>query len=197
VLASLFRLEKAINFPVPPTSIQVPVEQNCVGWDENVSWQNQSPNPDLTNSEPGEQVFFVKGESIGLSLLEKEENAGNKVFQYALQQAGNPVPTILGFQRGTGRAKLSQYAALSAYQPYQNFAIAGQGPLGERTFYMDAGRTGVANANQTTLYITVLGEVTTDDLVNAPQLSLISASGGAWLPQGNPAAGACYRIRDV
>lgn len=161
------------------------MERDNTSFDTKPNWQNQNADVNMTISEPGEQVWFIKGETLGKVLLELDQNAQAKVFQYQLQQAGNPTPSTLYCGEGTGRVMFSHALALSAYQPYTNMAVASEGPHGERMMTVDCPRDyDDIDTDCTIITITVVGNVLS--VATAPQISMIAARGGAFLPAGGP-----------
>lgn len=184
-LAALFRIKRLKEFPLPPLTTNVAMERNNTSFETKPNWQNQNPDNNMTISEPGEQVWFIKGETLGKVLMELDQNALAKVFQYQLQQAGNPNPSILNFGQGTGRVMFSHILALSAYQPYTNMAVAAEGPHGERMIHVDCPRDfDDFDTDCTIITYNVLGSVAS--IADQPQISMIAARGGAFLPTGAP-----------
>lgn len=129
--------------------------------------------------------WFVKGETLGLVLMELDTNFDGKVFTYKLQQAGQPNPDILPFSRGTGRPKFSHAIPTSAlnYQPYGVVEIAGVGPNGERMIGIDTARAAAADIDSTVMTVTILGTTTPADTLTGI-LSVVGARGGAFLGVG-------------
>lgn len=187
-LAALFRIKNTTNLPLPSIEWNIPVDQNVTTLEAKISWQDQSADPLLTRSQQGEQVWFVKGETLGVVLIELDQNRPGNQFAYQAQQAGQPTPTDLPAAIGTGRILFSHWLATSQYQPHTAVEIAGVGPLGERTVYVDGARAGATDF--TNIAITITGTVTSDMVTaGGAQLNMVSASGGAWQPNGQPGVG--------
>lgn len=184
-LAALFRIKQLKEFPLPPLTLNVAMEHASSSFDSRSSWQNQNPDRNMTISEPGEQVWFIKGETLGLVLMELDQNYTAKVFGYKLQQAGNPDQNIITTGQGTGRFMFSHALATTSYQPYTPMQVASEGPNGERCIGIDVPRDfDDEDVDCTIVSFTVLGNVLS--IANSPQISCIAVRGGAFLPSGGP-----------